>query len=198
MTTRGRVPAPTGLRAVGGVHQVTLSWDTSRGAVGYLVHVSDSEDGPFEPLDHQGRDVLAVPHGPYADTTGKPGSVRWYAVAAVSDVDAVGTLSTPVAATSLESGDMTVSADVDLATTLGELDRPWRPMIGSEHLSHAMSTELNGGREIGTELRSALRVAHEQLGVETVRAHGILCDDVGVYREVDGRPIYDFDGVDRI
>ncbi len=41
-------------------------------------------------------------------------------------------------------------------------------------------------------------MAHEQLGVEAVRAHAILNDDLGTYREVDGGPIHDFSGIDRI
>ena len=31
-----------------------------------------------------------------------------------------------------------------------------------------------------------------------VRAHGILGDDLGTYREVDGRPVHDFAGIDRV
>ena len=52
--------------------------------------------GPFEPLDHAGRDVLAVPHPPYVDTTGEPGEERWYAVSSLSDVHVEGPLSAPV------------------------------------------------------------------------------------------------------
>ncbi|PZF79616.1 xylan 1,4-beta-xylosidase [Jiangella anatolica] len=192
------LPAPGGLTARPGRAQVTLSWEPVDGAAGYLVHVAESADGPFEPLDHQGRDVLSVPHGPYADTTGTPGVERWYAVAAVASVDQVGTLSAPVAAASTAADAEPVAVTVDAGTDEGELDRPWRPMIGSEHLSHALSTERTGGREIGAELRAALKAARDELGVRTVRAHGILCDDLGVYREVDGQPVYDFSGVDRV
>ncbi|TDD70996.1 xylan 1,4-beta-xylosidase [Jiangella aurantiaca] len=192
------LPAPGGLTARPGRAQVTLSWDPVDGAVGYLVHVAESLDGPFEPLDHQGRDVLSVPHGPYADTTGAPGVERWYAVAAVASVDQVGELSDPVSSASATAEGEPVSVVVDGSSDQGELDRPWRPMIGSEHLSHALSTDRTGGREIGAELRAALKAAHDELGVETVRAHGILCDDLGVYREVDGEPVYDFTGVDRV
>ena len=71
-------------------------------------------------------------------------------------------------------------------------------MIGSEHLSHAVSTDTTGGRVVGEELTAALRAAHEELGVTHVRAHGILCDDLAVYREVDGEPVHDFTGVDRV
>jgi len=77
-----------------------------------------------------------------------------------------------------------------------ELPRPWRPMIGSEHLSLLLSEETVGGQSISADLTSALRAAHDELGVSTVRAHAILCDDLGVYREIDGEPVHDFTGVD--
>ena len=48
-------------------------------------------------LDHGGGDVLAVPAGPYADTSGEPGRTRLYAVAAVTDGESAGPLSEPVA-----------------------------------------------------------------------------------------------------
>ena len=77
----------------------------------------------------------------------------------------------------------------------GELDRPWEPMIGSEHLSYLLRRDRTGGRVIGADLREALRIARDELGVRAVRAHAILGDDLGVYREGRG---YDFSGVDRV
>ncbi len=192
-----RLDPPTGLVAEAGGHQVTLTWDAVPGAVGYQVYVSSTVDGDLEPLDHHGRDVLAVPHPPYVDTTGAVGEERFYAVATLSDVAVQGAPSQRVSATPLpDAGPVTVA--VDAAGDLGVLDRPWRPMIGSEHLSHAVSADTTGGRVIGEELSSALRAAHDELGVAAVRAHGILCDDLGVYREVDGEPVHDFTGVDRV
>ncbi|MPZ94815.1 MAG: xylan 1,4-beta-xylosidase [Propionibacteriales bacterium] len=188
---------PSGVTAVAGGAQVTLTWDAVPGAVGYQVYVADSADGELHQLDHAGRDVLAVPHPPYADTTGEPGRERWYAVATLSDVGAEGKPSDRVSATpTTEAGDVTVA--VDAGSDLGELARPWRPMIGSEHLSHALSTDTTGGRVVGAELTAALRAAHDELGVRTVRAHAILCDDNAVYREVDGEPVHDFTAVDRV
>jgi xylan 1,4-beta-xylosidase len=161
------------------------------GAAGYLVYRAGP--GPFEPLDHGGGDVLAVPAGPYADTCG-PGHVVSYAVAAVADGESAGPLSEPVAAAPLAGPAGRVTVEVG-SEVRGELARPWEPMIGSEHLSYLLRRDMTGGRVIGAELHEALRIARDELGVQAVRAHGILCDDLGVYRQ--GRP-YDFSAIDRV
>jgi xylan 1,4-beta-xylosidase len=194
--------APEGLAARPGRAQVTLDWTPVDGAIGYLVHRADSPAGPFVPLDHHGGDtVWAVPHPPYADTQVTAGVIRWYAVAAVPDAGTTGPLSASVAAAPTEAGTSgagAVAVRVDAARPTGPLRRPWRPMIGSEHLSHLLSTDTTGGRVIGEELTEALRIVHDELGVAAVRAHGILGDDLGTYREVGGRPVLDFAGIDRV
>jgi xylan 1,4-beta-xylosidase len=185
------------LRAVAGRGHVTLDWDPVPGAVGYLVCRADAADGPYEVLDHGGGDVLAVPAGPYADTTRDSGTA-YYAVAAVADAVSAGPLSEPVAAAPANGG-ATMNAAVTVTVTrdvTGELPRPWQPMIGSEHLSYLLRRDRTGGRVIGAELREALRIVRDSFGVRAVRAHGILCDDLGVYREDDGVPVHDFSIVD--
>lgn len=167
------LPAPSGVRAVAGREQVTISWDPVPGAIGYVVHRCPSADGPFEVADFGGGDVLAVPHGPFADTTDARGG--FYAVAALATVTSIGALSDPVA---VVPGEPDAVVSVRVGTTTSPLDRIWRAMVGSEHLSHLLSPDLTGGRPIGTELRDALARAHQELGVETVRAHGILSDDL--------------------
>ena len=193
-----RLAPPAGLTAVAGGSQVTLNWTPVPGAIGYQVHVAPSADGPLSPLDHGGRDVTAVPHPPYVDTTGTPGLERWYAVSSLSDVHVDGLPSGTVSCAPLESAVGPVSVAVDASKVVEELPRPWRPMIGAEHLSHALSPDTTGGRVVGEELSAALTAAHQELGVTHVRAHGILCDDLGVYREADGDPVHDFSGVDRV
>ena len=192
-----RLAPPAGVTATGGGGQVTIDWEPVPGAVGYQVHVADSADGPLTPVDHLGGDVKAVPHPPYVDTTGTVGKERWYAVTTLSDVVVEGEPSERVSATPGDAAGA-VTLAVDAAGDAGTLARPWRPMIGSEHLSHAISTDTTGDRVIGEELTSALRAAVEELGVRTVRAHGILCDDLGVYKEVGGEPVHDFSGIDRV
>ncbi len=193
-----RLDPPATVRAEPGAAQVTLDWDEVPGAVGYQIYVADSPDGEADRLDHAGRDVLSVPHPPYVDTTGEVGKERWYAVATLSDVAVEGPLSDRVSAASTADEAGPVHLAVDASGDLGELPRPWRPMIGSEHLSHALSKDTTGGRVIGEELTAALKAAREELGVSSVRAHGILCDDLGVYREVDGDPVHDFSGVEQV
>ena len=190
---------PAGLRATSGRGHVMLDWDPVPGAAGYLVYRAAGE--PYEPLDHGGGDVLAVPAGPYADTSGEPGRVRHYAVAAVADGASAGPLSDAVAAAPAASGPAAVTIEVGAGPEPGEssgLERPWQPMIGSEHLSCLLRRDRTGGRVIGTELREALRIAHDELGVRAVRAHGILDDDLRVYTERDGLAWHDFAGIDRV
>jgi|HubBroStandDraft_1064217.scaffolds.fasta_scaffold02681_4 xylan 1,4-beta-xylosidase len=184
---------PAGLRAVPGQGHVTLDWDPVPGAAGYLVCRAAGEI--YEPLDHGGGDVLAVPAGPYADTSGEPGRLRHYAVAAVADGTSAGPLSDAVAAAPAAGGNSAPTVTIEVGgPESGELQRPWEPMIGSEHLSYLLSRDRTGGRVIGAEVREALRIAHDELGVRAVRAHGILDDDLGVYRESG----YDFTGIDRV
>ncbi|GIM94870.1 GH39 family glycosyl hydrolase [Paractinoplanes toevensis] len=90
------LPAPTGVTAVQGRGHVTIAWDPVAGAIGYAIHRAETPSGPFTVVDHGGGDVLAVPHGPYADTT--TGRGGWYAVAALQTVNAIGPLSEPVSA----------------------------------------------------------------------------------------------------
>ena len=194
------LPPPDGLTVESGQAQVTLRWQPVEGAVGYLVHRALLEQGPFEPVDHLGGDVLSVPDTWYVDTTGAPGQTYWYAVASVPEVTVTGELGSAVAAASVVPAGPSpvVTLTVDASAPGEALEKPWIPMIGSERLSQLRSTELTGGRPIGSELLAALDRVSKEVGVESVRAHAILHDDLGVYREVDGEPAYDFARVDEV
>ena len=69
-------PPPADVRAEAGAGHVTLRWEPVPGAIGYLVHRAPGRTGPFERVDHGGRDVLAVPGPYYCDTTGERGRAR--------------------------------------------------------------------------------------------------------------------------
>ena len=192
------LPPPSEVGAERGRGQVTVSWSPVDGAVGYLVHRGRTE-GELAPIDHKGGDVLAVPHGPYVDTTLGVDGDNVYAVASLSSIDApVGPVSaavSPVPAARLGE----VSVLVDAARSTGPVQRPWRRIIGSEHLALLLRGEGPGGLDVGEDLASAFRIVRDELGVESVRAHAILHDVLGVYREdEDGAPVYDFDKVDLV
>ena len=190
---------PSGLRATAGRGQVTLDWSPVADAAGYLVHAADDEDGPFTPLDHGGNDVLAVPHPPYVDTTGERGpDCGGTPSRRCPRCSTTGPLSQAVAAAPEPRGAATVTVRVDAGAIEGRLQRPWRPMIGSEHLSLLLSEDQVGGRPLGAELTEALRLMHEQIGVRRCGPTASSATTCGVYREVDGEPVHDFTGVDRV
>lgn len=191
--------APSSLRASSGRGQVTLDWEPVDGAAGYVIERSPAPDGPWELLQIGEPEVRPVPHPPYTDTAGPRGRPSWYRVAAsasVKDFDQPRT--DAVEGMPADTGDAAISIRVDATSGAGAIHRPWRPMIGAEHLSQLEETATTGGRPIGEEFETALRMAREELGVEAVRAHAILNDDLGTYREVDGEPRLEFSGIDRI
>ena len=191
--------APGNLRASSGRGQVTLDWDPVDGAAGYLIERAAAADGPWEMLVIGEPEVRPVPHPPFTDTSGEPGRQVHYRVAAAASVkDFDQPRSAAVEATPALDGTAQVRIDVAASEPVGPVHRPWRPMIGSEHLSQLEDRGTTGGRPIGTEFEAALRMAHEELGIEAVRAHAILNDDLGTYREIDGGPVIDFSGIDRI
>jgi xylan 1,4-beta-xylosidase len=195
----GRVlPPPDEVIVEEGAGHVTVRWRPVPGAMGYLVHRAPSPDGLFEPVDHAGRDLLPVPGPFYCDTTGEPGEPAWYAIATiVSMEDPPGELSAPVEATPRTEAAAAVSAVVRADRDAGRLEQVWH-LIGSEHVSQLLDEQSSGGRPIGEDFAEALRLARKELGAERVRAHAILHDQLGVYREEDGEAVYDFSGIERV
>lgn len=193
------LPPPSDLTATSGAGQVTLHWQPVAGAMGYFILRSESPDGPFARLNHGGRgDILAVPGPLYADTTGIPGTQYWYAVASISDVNApMGKPSEPIAARPGMEQAQPLTLRIQSCTAAGQLNPVWH-MLGSEHLSQFYYSAGPGGSNIGAEFEEALRLARSELGTTHIRAHAILGDEQGVYREVAGVAHYDFTAIDRI
>ncbi|MDR3526279.1 MAG: hypothetical protein P4L57_03300 [Rhizomicrobium sp.] len=76
----------------------------------------------------------------------------------------------------------------DLGALSGPRDMAWQDCVGADHP--------------GILLRPAnlaqLKLAHDELGFKFIRFHGIFSDDMAAYREVDGKPVYDFDKIDAV
>ncbi|WP_205856953.1 GH39 family glycosyl hydrolase [Phytoactinopolyspora endophytica] len=193
----GTLPPPTGLASASGAGHVRLTWAPVDGALGYLVHRADAPHGPFEPLDHRGGDVLAVPRPPYADTLAEPGRRYWYKVATWSDAGA-GALSdqavdgAPVPA----AGGEAVSVVVDASAEPIPMPDVWRRMIGAEHFSLlTWDGRGPGGSDVAVEYAEALRIMRDEIGVRTVRAHGTFLPEYVSVRPDGG---FDFSGLDDI
>jgi xylan 1,4-beta-xylosidase len=189
---------PEDLSVIPGAGQLTLRWSPVEGAVGYLIYRAEDPDGPWAELDHGNSDVRPVTGPPYSDADVVPGHRYQYAVAAVPAVDhPAGPRTDPVTATALagQAGPLTVRVDASQVT--GQLRRVWR-MIGTDRLSQLCPVADGPGNTVSTEFREALKISHDHLDVELVRAHAIFHDDLGVFRMTAGRPAYDFSRVDRI
>ncbi|HVY32384.1 MAG TPA: hypothetical protein VHB79_37865 [Polyangiaceae bacterium] len=86
----------------------------------------------------------------------------------------------------------TYTLDVDAAQELGPLNRFWQASVGSDHLYTVL------GSAEGATAQSAYKMAATELGMKSIRGHGILNDDVGIYSEVNGQPVYKWDNYDKI
>lgn len=54
------------------------------------------------------------------------------------------------------------------------------------------------GTTIREDALAQLRTARDELGFRYIRFHDIFHDDMGVYREVEGRPVYDWTRIDQL
>ncbi|MFI2211423.1 glycoside hydrolase [Streptomyces sp. NPDC020141] len=197
LTGVGELPAPGRVSAEDGTGHVLLNWAPVDGALGYLVHRADTAEGPFDPLDHLGGDVLAVPHPPYADTLAEPGRRYHYKIATWSDSGA-GELSEAVTGGAAAAGERPaeVTVAVDAAAPTTELPRVWNRMIGAEHFSLLIWDKPGaGGSDVAAEYAQALGIVRDELGVRSVRAHGTFLPETVSVRP-DGS--FDFSGLDQV
>jgi xylan 1,4-beta-xylosidase len=77
---------------------------------------------------------------------------------------------------------------VDATKVKGPRDMAWRKCVGSDHARLLMSA--------GNQAQ--LAEVHRELGFEYVRFHGLFTDDMDVYKEVAGKPVYDWTKVDAL
>jgi len=76
----------------------------------------------------------------------------------------------------------------DMNDRAGTLDTSWRDCVGADHA--------------GILLRQAnsdqLKLVEREIGFRYIRFHGIFNGDTDAYREIDGRPYYNFDRIDAV
>lgn len=75
---------------------------------------------------------------------------------------------------------------VDMTKVIGPRDMAWQDCVGADH----------PGILLRPDNLAHLKLAHDELGFKFIRFHGILHDDMEAYREIDGKPVYNFDKID--
>ena len=210
------VDASAAVSAAGGLGQVTVRWAEAPGAVRYQVYRGDYPGGKFALVStfqpnlparaHRVPDYLfpdepfeGLPHAPFVDTYVDPGRTYYYRVVS-HDGNLWSRPSATAAATVPTAGDARIHLRVDAAYETGTLEHKWEICLSSEHLSYMLKGNVGPHlRDAGSGLRKANKRLHDDFGIRYIRAHGVLMDDLGVYREDGaGKPIYSWAGIDRI
>jgi xylan 1,4-beta-xylosidase len=76
----------------------------------------------------------------------------------------------------------------DMAAANGARNMAWQDCVGADH----------PGILLRKDNLAQLRTAHDELGFRYIRFHGIFADDMAAYREVNGKPVYDFEKIDAV
>ncbi|KQW82274.1 beta-xylosidase [Brevundimonas sp. Root1279] len=97
-------------------------------------------------------------------------------------------LATPGLATAQASPSESRVIALDLAGPTTPRDRMAELSVGSDYPG-TLSRE---------DSLAQLETVQDELGFRYIRFHDIFHDEMGVYREVDGRPVYDFSRIDRL
>jgi hypothetical protein len=95
------------------------------------------------------------------------------------------------AAVSLEGAPHSVT--IDGASSKGALPHFWNT-YGIGHMAAFLQTENNWGEILKAHVKDGVA----NLGLTSIRAHGLFHDDLGIYKEVDGSRVYDFTKSDQI
>jgi xylan 1,4-beta-xylosidase len=93
----------------------------------------------------------------------------------------------PAPAAETDSQVRTIAVDVNAVQ--GPLDTSFKECIGAGRANEGLRADW----------QEQLRVAKRECGFKYIRMHGLLCDDMGVYREDShGNPIYNWQYIDRL
>jgi len=206
------------VQAVAGRGQVTVTWKAVPLAVSYQVLRSENQNHGYRLVSSAfgyipvavenfllrsfpGEPFGRVPYMPFADTGVQAGHTYYYRVRAND-----GSAWSPQGSTAKVTlpkvwpTDAAIDIRVNISQSAGKLEHKWEMAVGSEHLSYMLNGDVNDHlKRAGEGLRSANKLAHDTLGFQYVRAHGILMDDVGVYHEdANGKAIYDWSKLDQL
>ena len=102
------------------------------------------------------------------------------------------TIATMAALLSLTSGQAsakdarTIAADMN--AIVGPMSTAWQDCVGSGH----------AGLLLRKANQDQMRLVHDETGFKYIRFHGIFTEYTDAYREIDGRPYYNFDRVNQV
>jgi len=85
-------------------------------------------------------------------------------------------------------GSETRRIDIDVKSSAGNLDKSFRLCVGAGRANEGLRADW----------QRQLRQAKEACGFEYIRMHGLLTDDMGVYREERGKPVYNWQYIDEL
>jgi xylan 1,4-beta-xylosidase len=85
-----------------------------------------------------------------------------------------------------------VQLTVDAAQRGQTWNRFYERVVAADHANTVLSSAW------GRNIQGALQKAHDQAGFQSVRFHGILDSDIGVYTEVNGSPVYAWTRFDQV
>lgn len=78
--------------------------------------------------------------------------------------------------------------DVDVSKASGPLSTVFRHCVGAGRANEGLRADW----------QQQLREAKEACGFDYIRMHGLLCDDMGVYLESHGKPVYNWQYIDAL
>src|SRR5471032_2817550 len=100
-------------------------------------------------------------------------------------------LATFLAAINLSAADTNETPrliSADLQQTKGPLDKMFNFCVGAGRANEGLRADW----------QRQLTYAHSELGFEYIRMHGLFDDDMGVYREENGKPEYNWQYIDEL